>query len=232
MVLGYELMDNFRQPYFATTIPEFWRRWHISLSTWFKDYLYIPLGGNRCSKPRHYLNLMITFLVSGLWHGADWTFVIWGGLHGALQVLSSITRPVCNRLRQLLHVNDGNRVYRIFCILRTDFLVVIAWVFFRAENIWIAKDYLLQMFTGGLRLEEVMGGNLYNFELNPFHFHMLLLGVAVLFVVSILRERKIAVYGALQKQHVVVRYAIYMGLVLMITLSLSLTGQEFIYFQF
>ena len=89
-LLNIDLMDNFKTPYFSTTIKEFWSRWHISLSSWFKDYVYIPLGGNRCSKLRHYFNLLATFLVSGLWHGANITFVIWGGIHGLLQILEDI----------------------------------------------------------------------------------------------------------------------------------------------
>lgn len=88
-LMGINLMTNFKSPYFSKSIKEFWSRWHISLSTWFRDYVYIPLGGNRCSKPKHYLNLMITFLASGLWHGANWTFVAWGGIHGLAQVMEA-----------------------------------------------------------------------------------------------------------------------------------------------
>ena len=88
-LFGIDLMINFRSPYFSKSIKEFWSRWHISLSTWFRDYVYIPLGGNRVGKIRHYMNLMITFLVSGLWHGANWTFIVWGGIHGLIQVLET-----------------------------------------------------------------------------------------------------------------------------------------------
>ena len=89
-IFGFQLMDNFKRPYFATSITDFWRRWHISLSTWFRDYVYIPLGGNRVSKFRHYSNLFITFVISGLWHGANWTFIIWGALHGFYQIAEKI----------------------------------------------------------------------------------------------------------------------------------------------
>lgn len=232
LVLGYELMDNFHQPYFATSIQDFWRRWHISLSTWFKDYLYIPLGGNRCSKPRHYMNLMITFLVSGLWHGANWTFLIWGGLHGFLQVMGAITKPFRGKLRSVLRIKEETLSFRIFCILRTDFLAVIAWIFFRAENVWIAKDYIVHMFTGGVRFYELMNGTLYAFGISEFHFNLLMVGVVILFVFSLLRERGVAVLTWLDSQNTLFRYAIYWSLVLMITLSFSLVSQEFIYFQF
>ncbi|MCE7945771.1 MAG: MBOAT family protein, partial [Chlorobi bacterium CHB1] len=93
-VLGFDLMKNFRQPYLAQSIGEFWKRWHISLSTWFRDYLYIPLGGNRVSRLRWYVNLMAVFLISGLWHGANWTFVVWGALHGSYFVLSLLTQKL------------------------------------------------------------------------------------------------------------------------------------------
>ena len=93
-VMGFELMENFDTPYFATSIKDFWRRWHISLSTWFRDYLYIPMGGNRKGKFRKYFNLMVTFFVSGLWHGASWNYVVWGGLHGFYQVIGEVTEPV------------------------------------------------------------------------------------------------------------------------------------------
>lgn len=232
LVLGYELMDNFCQPYFATSIQEFWRRWHISLSTWFKDYVYIPLGGNRCSKLRHYFNLMITFLVSGLWHGADWSYVIWGGIHGALQVFGNFLRPFTDGICKGLHVNVESVGVRIFRILRTDFLVVLVWVFFRASNLWEAKAYLQQMFTGGLRITEWFDQTVYSFGLNEFQIRMLLCGVGILFLFSLMRERGIAVMQWLGKQHVVFRYAVHWVLVFMIALSFSLASQEFVYFQF
>lgn len=122
-VLGFELMENFRRPYFAQSIDEFWKRWHISLSTWFRDYLYIPLGGNRVSKPRWYANLMIVFLVSGLWHGANWTYLVWGALHGAYLVGALALAPLLPTLP------------RVARVLVTFHLALVAWVFFRAESV-------------------------------------------------------------------------------------------------
>src|SRR6476620_5869000 len=101
-VMGFTPMKNFDRPYAARSITEFWRRWHISLSTWFRDYLYIPLGGNRVARSRLYLNLLITFLVSGLWHGARWTFVVWGALHGAYLIASLATEGARARVRDAL----------------------------------------------------------------------------------------------------------------------------------
>lgn len=139
-LFGIDLIKNFNSPYFSSSIHEFWSRWHISLSTWFKDYVYIPLGGNRVSKIRHYRNLLITFLVSGLWHGANWTFVIWGGLHGVAQIAE-------NRLGLRRDLKRGAvawwaRVFLVFCF------VMVAWVFFRAQNVNEAFYCFQHMFDG------------------------------------------------------------------------------------
>lgn len=130
-VMGYELRLNFRQPYLSQSIREFWGRWHISLSTWFRDFVYVPLGGSRVSKVKWYRNLFITFLVSGLWHGASWTFVIWGALHGVYVVLGHMTQSLRARL---LPSSDGplQTVWRVAC---TFHLVVFAWIFFRANTV-------------------------------------------------------------------------------------------------
>lgn len=132
-VLGYHLMVNFQQPYAATSIADFWRRWHISLSTWFRDYLYIPLGGSRVQRWRWYANLFIVFVLSGLWHGANWTFVIWGALHGLYYLLQLWTaRPREWFLRTL---RLGPAVRTLIATLVTVNLVCLAWVFFRAPSL-------------------------------------------------------------------------------------------------
>ncbi|MEM1270711.1 MAG: MBOAT family protein, partial [Bacteroidota bacterium] len=158
-VMGYELMDNFRRPYFSKSIAEFWRRWHISLSTWFRDYVYIPLGGNRVSKGRWYANLMIVFLVSGLWHGANWTFVVWGGLHGLYLVVGLVTQPardqawsrvVSNQqLQRMSFLPSGATVRKWVAVFVTFHLVVLAGVFFRAANVGEAWLLLGNMFQAG-----------------------------------------------------------------------------------
>lgn len=139
-LFGFRLMENFRSPYFSSSIKEFWSRWHISLSTWFRDYVYIPLGGNRVSKPRQYWNLMVTFLTSGLWHGANWTFVLWGGLHGAVQV--------AEKALGIRTYKKKNVVWLLRCFLVFLFATV-AWVFFRANTIGDAF-YLLMHFLSGI----------------------------------------------------------------------------------
>lgn len=113
-IMGYDLMINFRQPYFSQSIAEFWKRWHISLSTWFKDYLYIPLGGNRVAKNRWYFNLMAVFLISGLWHGANWTFVLWGFLHGFYLVFSIWTQNIRDTISHAFRVDRFPALQRFF----------------------------------------------------------------------------------------------------------------------
>ena len=134
-VMGFKLMTNFNIPYIAMSIKEFWGRWHISLSTWFKDYLYFPLGGNRVSPARHYLNLFIVFLVSGIWHGANWTFVIWGALHGVYQILTVATERASEHFRQALGISRFPTLERGLRIAITFALVCFAWIFFRAATI-------------------------------------------------------------------------------------------------
>src|ERR1035438_869779 len=141
-------MANFRQPYFSKSIPEFWRRWHISLSTWFKDYVYIPLGGNRVVKWRWYYNLFITFFISGLWHGANWTFAAWGALHGFYMVVDSLVAPARDRLRAGLKSAAAQTVFDWLNIALTFALVTIAWIPFRAGNFSDAWYVFTPLFSG------------------------------------------------------------------------------------
>ena len=133
-VMGYDLTENFRRPYCASSVAEFWRRWHISLSGWFRDYLYIPLGGNRVPRWRWYTNLAIVFVLSGLWHGANWTFVLWGGLHGLYYLGEAWTQKARDQVVQMLHL-DKPAVRTAIGTLVTLTLVCLAWLFFRANSI-------------------------------------------------------------------------------------------------
>ncbi|QNF35294.1 MBOAT family protein [Adhaeribacter swui] len=153
-VMGFKLMENFRRPYSAKTIKEFWGRWHISLSTWFRDYLYLPLGGNRVSKWRWYYNIFIVFLVSGFWHGASWNFIIWGALHGFYQVFGFITAPQRNNLVKFLRLDNFPRLYNAIQVVTTFSLVGLAWIFFRANTLtdaWYISTHLFQNFWGSTR---------------------------------------------------------------------------------
>ncbi|HEX9151874.1 MAG TPA: MBOAT family O-acyltransferase, partial [Flavobacterium sp.] len=150
-VMGYRLMLNFRRPYLSRSIKEFWSRWHISLSTWFRDYLYIPLGGNRVSKPRWYLNIFIVFMISGLWHGASWTYIIWGALHGFYQVFGLLADKLKEKIPSLSLKPGPLQI--IFQIGLTFILATFAWIFFRANSVQDAFTIVNGIFTwksGGL----------------------------------------------------------------------------------
>lgn len=154
--MGYDLRVNFRQPYFSRSISEFWRRWHISLSTWFRDYVYIEMGGNRVSTGRKYFNLFITFLVSGLWHGASWTFVIWGAVHGLYLIVSQLTTPIRDRLRHISGIENFPGLLTLWQTLCTFVLVTIAWVFFRAHSFDSAVYILTHFFPLGTFNSEIL----------------------------------------------------------------------------
>jgi len=145
-VMGFDLMRNFNSPYFSKNITEFWSRWHISLSTWFRDYLYIPLGGNRVSKFMWYRNLTIVFLVSGLWHGASWNFIIWGGLHAFYIVFGIITNHFRQSLINKIGLNQFPRINLSLSVLTTFVLVSFAWIFFRAKNLADARMVIRRIF--------------------------------------------------------------------------------------
>lgn len=146
-LFGFELMRNFRTPYFSKTLPEFWQRWHISLSSWFRDYVFIPMGGSRVSPPRWAFNILVTFAVSGLWHGASWNFVIWGVAHGAAYLLDA---TLLERIGARLTAGGSMGTARSWAVVRCVFAIAVvlcAWVFFRAATLPAALDYLGSMFS-------------------------------------------------------------------------------------
>jgi len=147
--LGLDLVTNFNMPYYSKSIIEFWRRWHISLSTWFRDYVYIPLGGNRASQARHAFNIMATFLLSGLWHGASWTFVLWGGIHGVYYLFGSLTEQIRNKAVRAAGLDRHERLHSFVKICVIFILVSVAWVFFRTQNVSDSL-YIVTHFLSGL----------------------------------------------------------------------------------
>ena len=233
-VLGYDLMENFRTPYFSAGITEFWNRWHISLSTWFRDYLYIPLGGNRVKKWKHYRNLVITFLVSGLWHGASWHYVVWGGIHGVLQILEREWKKVTGKLPVAsLYVGwIRSCVQRVMTFL----LLVLTWVFFRAQSVTEACLYIKGIFSFGDWLEfdwkicPAIG-------IMPVEMKILVFSVAILFLVDLVCWKKQMTFvGVMQWCPIPVRWGILFTL-LFSCVVFGIYGPEFdasqfIYFQF
>lgn len=220
-VMGFRLINNFERPYMATSVQDFWRRWHISLSTWFRDYLYIPLGGSRCSKGRTRLNLMITFLVSGLWHGANWTFVVWGGLNGVFQVIGSWMKPIKERTRAALGLRKENAWLRAFNICTTFVLMTVAWTFFKARTL---SDALL-----AIQKMAIPTGTLYKPNASVLLYSVL--GIAVLVMCDLLQERD-GRHPLLESRYTAVRFTGYVALTIMILSIGVFDGGQFIYFQF
>lgn len=235
-MLGFSLMENFDTPYFAMSVRDFWRRWHISLSTWFRDYLYFPLGGGRCSTIKKYRNILITFLVSGLWHGADWSFVIWGGLHGVFQVAGDVLTPLRSRIRTALCADENSFGYRLGRIIGTFILTDFAWIFFRAKTAGDAFSYIQRMLT---RFDPwvLTDGSIYTLGLDMKEMHILLASLLVLFAVSLLKYRRhIRPDAFLCRQGTVFRvlvvYALIMSIIIFGKYGPSEAMKAFIYFQF
>ncbi|MBQ2770945.1 MAG: MBOAT family protein [Clostridia bacterium] len=230
-ILGFRLMKNFKAPYLATSIKDFWRRWHISLTTWFTDYIYIPLGGSRRGLGRHLANLMIVFAVSGLWHGANWTFIAWGLLHGIYSVLGALNRRIPRSENWKTRMEKP--AFRLVRTLFTFGLVCIAWVFFRAETIQDAF-YILRYCLEGLGAPIrylVKGYGVMNFRIDGLIKP--LIGILLLILIDIKEEKTGDAAAWLGRQSGLKRWAISLGFVLlMILLSNKGIPSEFIYFQF
>lgn len=207
-LFGYDIIKNFRQPYFSISITDFWRRWHISLSRWLKDYVYIPLGGSRCSKIKCYSNILITFLVSGVWHGANWTFVLWGFLHGLFQVIE----------KWMGFNKQGKTLLIIPRVIITFLIVNLLWILFRVDSLNQFVDLLHKFLnpSHGDVLNETVSFNLRN--------------ILIVLVVDLLCE--IGILRKLLYRSVLIRWSIYIGLFTSILLFGVLDSGQFIYVSF
>jgi len=224
-IMGYNLMVNFKQPYFSQSIFEFWKRWHISLSTWFRDYLYIPIGGNRVAKYRWYINIMIVFLISGFWHGANWTFLVWGGLHGLYFILTYLINIIKEKSK-LSFVSGFNNTRKIFNIIITFNLVSFSWIFFRANSISDALFIIRNLFSD---FELKFGG--YNLGLGQSKTITIFIIIILLIIVDLV-QYKYDWQEWLMSKPVWVRWTIYYSFMLLILIFGVFSQNEFIYFQF
>lgn len=221
-VMGFELMQNFKTPYLSKTISEFWKRWHISLSTWFRDYLYIPLGGNKISKIRTNVNIFIVFALSGFWHGANWTYLIWGSLHGVYLLFENFVKIPNISLKKIKPV-------LVFL------LVMFSWIYFRASSIQQANEIVYLIFSDlGIQLGNLIYGVFDVGGLNGISFVSIGISIFIIFLLF-LSEIK---YGsfvldnfALNTQSKKIRYVVYYILIILLFFSKN-EAQTFIYFQF
>ena len=221
-VMGFKLMTNFNRPYFARSIAEFWKRWHISLSTWFRDYLYITLGGNKVSIPRWYFNLFFVFLISGLWHGANWTFIIWGALNGFYLVFALITQGARDKMNEVTGLTKLPVLHRWIQIIVTFLLTCFAWIFFRANNLNDALLIIRKMasFKGPIWFE------------NPSMLIYSFTAIFILLAAESKQEYFKGSFSLMNNKNWVVRNAAYALMIILIFLIGVFDGGQFIYFQF
>ncbi|MCX5751436.1 MAG: MBOAT family protein [Candidatus Saganbacteria bacterium] len=244
-VMGFKLMDNFNRPYFSKSINEFWKRWHISLSTWFKDYLYISLGGNRVSAPRWYFNLFITFLISGLWHGANWTYIIWGALNGFYLIFGVVTEKTRNKLIRAINLDKLPVLYKINKVFITFTLTCFAWIFFRASSLEDAFYVVTHLFSGIEKVPAILAQAHSFFPIMLILKQQILLGQPlnefIIAVISIgfmetvhLIQRHGKIRHMLTDQPLWLRWSIYYALIFSIIFfgKYGTENTQFIYFQF
>jgi D-alanyl-lipoteichoic acid acyltransferase DltB (MBOAT superfamily) len=222
-ILGFNFLNNFNRPILAISVSDHWRRWHITLSKWFKDYVYIPLGGNRCSKNRNYLNLMIVFIISGIWHGANWTFIIWGGLNGIFQVIEKIFKKPRDRFDKFMNkTKPGATLLYILSIAVTFVLISMTRVFFRSDNLHTAFMVVKKIVTER--------GSLFANNIDSIVYGVFF--ILVLIFSDLLQERNKGVHFFLAHKNPAVRYVSYIMIILAIVLFGVVDSSQFIYFQF
>lgn len=219
-IMGFDLINNFQRPYLAFSTSDFWRRWHISLSTWFRDYIYIPLGGNRVSKSRHKLNILITFLASGIWHGAAYNFIIWGGLHGVYQIIGKATEEKQNKVLSALRIKEDTFLFKLIHILITFLFIGYGWMIFRTNNI-----------------EDIWGITKGYFKSGPLYMHISTLVFFFLgFIILMAKNIKDEYFGKYKlmttSEHIIIRYTCLLLLIIIILLTGVLDNSQFIYFAF
>ena len=230
-LLGFNLINNFQRPYLAVSVSEFWKRWHVSLTRWLTRYVYISLGGSRCAKWRHYCNILLTFLVSGLWHGANWTFIAWGAIHGILQMFEKalgLDPKGKWHIRLMNHLNQDRtmrlsplRLLPPMRIVLTFLLVSTAWIFFRTPTLTTAWEFVVKSysFTDGA------------FEEIP-HLGLILVSICVVFARELTEEFLHNRFSLFDNRYMLVRWVSYLAIVIYIVLFGVLDASQFIYVSF
>lgn len=234
-VMGFDLMKNFETPYFAKSVAEFWRRWHISLSSWFRDYVYIPLGGNRRGKLRKYFNIFVVFFLSGLWHGASWSFVVWGMLNGLYQIVDDATKKARLAISEKMGLDRNVFSNKLLKVIVTFALVDFSWIFFRAGSFTAALTMIKNMFAE-FNPWVLTDGTLFKLGLDSADMFVLLVSLGVLFVMSVLKYKGMNIRQTLAKQGIWFRYFVYLaGIFAVLVWGIygpAYDASQFIYFQF
>ena len=233
--MGFTLLQNFNHPFFAVSVGDYWRRWHISLSMWLRDYIYFPLGGSRCSKIKKYRNILITFFISGLWHGANWTFIIWGMIHGLSIILDDIFKPVFQKIYSIFNINTQCFSFRLFQIIIAFLIINYSRLFFRAPDIETAVIMTKQMFSVW-NPWIFFDNSLYDMGLSRKDFYVLCFSIIILWAVSFMQEKGIKIREELAKQNLVFRWILYwiaiFGILTFGVYGTAYNANQFIYFQF
>lgn len=211
-LFGVELVHNFHRPYLSRSIKGFWSRWHMSLSSWLKDYIYIPLGGNRKGRARKYLNITVTFLVSGLWHGAGFNFFLWGLMHAAYQIIGDITMPLRRKWKRLMGLKEGSASERIFQTVITFHLVALAWIVFRAGGLITGLDYIQNMLWH-LDPWVLVDGTLLSLGLSQNYLVFLVAHIVLLFAAEHRFARQEDAIQSVLDAHLILRWALYLLLI-------------------
>ncbi len=233
-VMGIKVMDNFNAPLLSSSVAEIWHRWHISLSTWLRDYIYIPLGGNRKGKARKYLNILITFFVSGLWHGAAWTYAVWGLLNGLFQVIGMILMPVRNKFVEILNIERKAFSHRILKTVFTFFLFSFAYIFFGKES--FAQAVLIMKNMWKFTPWVFTDGTFYKLGLDRPNFNLMLIGLMIMAIADFLKYKGYNIPEIISKQSLWIRWCIYIGALVLISVcgvwGHGYDATSFIYVQF
>ena len=236
--LGFKLMDNFNRPYFSKSVAEFWKRWHISLSTWFRDYVYIPLGGNRVPRQKLYYNLIITFLLSGLWHGANWTFIIWGLLNGFYMIFSIMTMEWRDKMVQKTGLLKFPEILKYLRVSITFLLICFAWIFFRAANLTDAEiivksvgTVIVQIFTFNFQFLTDLRCHIVDWGLSSYELFLVSGAVVFMEFIHIIQSHG-SIRHMLRTKPIWYRWLVYFILIYSVIVLGKFDQLKFIYFQF
>ena len=233
-LMGFNLSENFNAPYLSKNVTEFWKKWHITLSNWFRDYIYIPLGGNKKGKISKYFNIFIVFIISGLWHGANWNFIVWGILNGLYIIIEQITIPIKEYIIKYFNINTKSFSHKLLLRIKTFCFITFSWIFFRASSLKTAFKIIKKIFKYNPII--LYDNSIYKLGIYQMEFRFLNYMLIILLFVDILKYKKVDILKKISEQGIWLRFFIYLFL-LWIILMFGIYGVEydensFVYFQF